>query len=103
MSNVVEKFKIKIDKINLMNNTFTIISNKNQIFNSNIVRGSVEFKIYTESGKEVNLSNISIGDIVTIYGYQEEKNNIINIKKIKIKDMYYIMSDSESDIDILVG
>jgi len=99
----IEKFKINIDKINLVNDTFSIISNKNQIFTSNVVRGSVGFKIYTESGKEVNLSNISIKDIVTIYGYQEEKNNIINIKKIKIKDMYYIMSDSESDIDILVG
>jgi tRNA(Ile2) C34 agmatinyltransferase TiaS len=93
----MSKYKIRIDKINIENNIFSIKSHNNTVFNSNITRGSVEFKIYTESGKEVNLSNINEGDLVTVYGNLEEKNNIINIKKIKIKDMYILMSDSSED------
>ena len=91
----MERYKIKINKINIENDKISI----NDIYISMIYKGSVDFRIFNESDKEMSLSNIDMGDMITIYGTKNNENNNIYIKKIKIKDKYVLVSDSEnSDI-----
>ena len=91
----MERYKIKINKINIENDKISI----NDIYISMIYKGSVDFRIFNESDKEMSLSNIDMGDMITVYGTKNNENNNIYIKKIKIKDKYVLASDSEnSDI-----
>ena len=69
----------------------------------NILKGSVDFRIYNEDNEEVNLSNIEEGDVIKIQtisikssDLKEQKNNII--KKIIIKNKYVFNSESSDDI-----
>ena len=97
---MTNKYKIKIDKIDIENNLFTITSSKNDIFNSTINKGSIDFRIYNESKKEVNLTNLEEGDNITIYGIPDTiKNNIIIIKRIKIKNRYEFINESSDEND----
>lgn len=122
----MKKYKIKIGKINLENQDFIIISDKNLEFHGKIIKGSVNFRVYNESKQEVNISNIEEGDIVKIYTNDQinqnksdidklnklltnqnsdnlintQKNNII-INKILIKNKYVFNSESSEEWDDL--
>jgi tRNA(Ile2) C34 agmatinyltransferase TiaS len=88
----MERYKIKINKINIENDKISI----NSTYVSTIYKGSVDFRIFNESNKEMSLGDINEGDLITIYGTKNNENNNIYIKKIKIKDKYILLSDSES-------
>lgn len=90
----MKKDKIKINKINIENNNFIIVSNKNTVYTAPIISGSVMFKIYNENNKEVDLSSIDENDIITMYS-----NNINSIIKIRIKNKYTFNSDSSEESD----
>ena len=92
------KYKIKIDKINLTDNSFNLYSSDNILFFSEIIKGSVKFKIFNEMDYEMSLFNLEEGELVTIYGNIMIENKII-IKKIIIKNKYILDSDSSEDID----
>ena len=64
----INKYKIKIGSIDFNNNNFTILSDNQEIFESKIIKGSVDFKIFNEHDQEVNLSNLESGDLVQIIG-----------------------------------
>ena len=89
-----KKTKIKINKIDITQNLFTITSHKNETYVSPIIRGSVEFKIYNENGKEVHLGNLDENDIITVYFNNSNINSII---KIKIKNKYVFNSESSDE------
>ena len=98
----MEKYKIVIKQIIITTDLFTIISTDDKKFVSNINKGSINFKIYNEDYREVNLSNIVENEIVQIYTlpiYKSidliEKNLII--KKIFIKNKYIFNSESSDD------
>jgi hypothetical protein len=104
----MKKYKIKIGKILLENNKFVIISEDNTEFISEIIKGSVKFKVFNESNQEVNISNLDQGDIIKIYTSNNQKttdldtkniskNNIIN--KILIKNKYLFNSDSSEELE----
>ena len=118
----MEKFKIKIDKILILNNELNLLSSNGINFKSKINKGSINFKIFNESNQEVNLGNLEEGTLIKIYGIYEnnetninikieqanenniknnkikQKNNII-IKKIIIKNKYIFNSESSEDLD----
>jgi len=71
----INKYKIKIASIDFTNNNFIIMSNNQEIFESKIIKGSVDFKIFNEHGQEVNLSNLESGDLVQIIGFTKSKHN----------------------------
>ena len=87
----MKKIKIKINKINIENDNFIIVSN-NDVYTAPIISGSVMFKIYNENNKEVDLSSINENDIITMYS-----NNINSIIKIRIKNKYTFNSDSSEE------
>jgi hypothetical protein len=87
----MKKTKIKINKINIENDNFIIVSN-NIVYSAPIISGSVMFKIYNENNKEVDLSSIDENDIITMYS-----NNINSIIKIRIKNKYIFNSDSSEE------
>jgi hypothetical protein len=89
-----KKTKIKINKIDITQNLFTITSHKNDIYTAPIIRGSVDFKIYNENGKEVHLGNLEENDMITVYFNNSNINSII---KIKIKNKYVFNSDSSDE------
>jgi len=94
------KTKIRIKKINIEDNIFSIESIDNKLYISDIIKGSVNFKIYNEDMIEVNLSNLEEDSCVKVYGKNtkiNEKNNII-IKKIIVQNKYIFDSDSSEDI-----
>lgn len=95
----MNKYKIKIDKINITNDIFSIISTTNINYISEIRKGSIMCKIYNEDTQEVSLNNLEEGDNVTIYGNINKENNLIIIKKIKIKNKYKFINESSEDID----
>jgi hypothetical protein len=95
----MNKYKIKIDKINIMNDIFSIISTTNINYVSEIRKGSVLCKIYNDDMKEISLNNLEEGDNITIYGNINKENNLIIIKKIKIKNKYKFINESSEDID----
>jgi hypothetical protein len=70
----INKYKIKIASIDFTNNNFIIMSNNQEIFESKIIKGSVDFKIFNEHGQEVNLSNLESGDLVQIIGFTKSKH-----------------------------
>ena len=74
-----EKTKIKINKIDITPNLFTITSHKNDVYTAPIIRGSVDFKIYNENGKEVHLGNLEENDMITVYFNNSNINSIIKI------------------------
>jgi hypothetical protein len=87
MENKMNKYKIRIGKI-LLNesNEFIIESTEGQKFTSKITRGSVNFRIYNENMKEINLSNIEEDDIITIYGIiKKEQSESIFKKEVKME------------------
>jgi hypothetical protein len=94
--------KIKINSVNLTKNLFIITDTNGKTFTGNILKGSVDFRIYNEDNQEVNLSNIEEGDVIKIQttnikssDLKEQKNNII--KKIIIKNKYVFNSESSDD------
>jgi hypothetical protein len=91
------KNKIKIDKIDIIENLFIIKSNNNKTFYSKIIKGSVNFKLYNELNQEMNLNNIDSGDIIKIFGKKDKENNNIIINKIIVKNKYFFNSDSDSE------
>jgi hypothetical protein len=97
------KYKIKIKKIIIINNIYTIESYDNKIFISKIKNGSVNFNIYNNLSNEIFLNNIEENDIIKIYGYPKynsKEKNIINnilIKKIIINKYNFISSESSDD------
>ena len=103
----MNKYKIKIKKIEIFKDIIKIISNDDIIFISKIIKGSINFKIYNNificnknEYEEVGLNNLEINDIIIIYGINNyDKNNINNIliKKIKIKNKYNFTSESSSE------
>ncbi len=112
----IEKFKVKIDKIIISNNELNLLSSNGITFKSQILKGSIGFKIFNEANQEVNFGNLEEGEIIKIYGTNEiikdsenlnsnsdekkvsQKNNII-IKKIIIKNRYVFNSDSSDDLE----
>ena len=99
----MNKYTIKIKKINIQDNLLKIISIDNIIFTSKIIKGCITFKIYNNMNDEISLQNIEENDIIKIYGYpnyiSKEKNIINNIliKKIKINNKYDFIITESSD------
>lgn len=112
-----KSYKIKINKIEVIDNNFIIESDNGIVFTAPIKKGSIQCKIFNESNQEVNLSNIEKNDLVTIIGSENgsipdkqklynylvnnlpnetEKNNII-IRKIIVKNNYVFNSDSSDE------
>jgi hypothetical protein len=89
----MEKYKIKINKLEILNDTL-IINNK---FTANIIKGSVNFIIYNQAYEEINLSSLKENNLITIYGVQKKTKNII-IKKIIVKNNYVFHSDSSEEL-----
>jgi hypothetical protein len=118
-TNELVKYKIKINKININNDSFIIESTEGIMFLAPIKKGSVQCKIFNESNQEVNLGNIEENNLVTIigcktketiitdeqklYNYlinEKSEKNIIVIRKIIIKNNYVFNSDSSNENDI---
>lgn len=123
--NELNKYKIKISKIDLTVNNFKIESEDGKIFVAPIKKGSVECRIFNESNQEVNLGSIIENTLVTIIGlkindmsildkeklykilvndltHKKTKNiekNIIVIKKIIVKNNYVFNSDSSDELN----
>jgi hypothetical protein len=95
---MLKKNKIKISKINIENDIFSILSHNNEIFNADIIKGSVRFKIYNENKDEIYLNGIEEGDIITVYSTSDKNKNINNIIKIKMQNKYILNSDSSEEI-----
>lgn len=115
------KYKIKISKLDFDLNNLTIESSNGDQFMSQIKKGSVECKIFNESNQEVNLSNLELDSVITIFGSQlknkitdkdklynylvngpdnpndNTEKNIIVIKKIIVKNNYVFNSDSSDE------
>lgn len=108
---MIQKYKIKINKIDIIPNYFILLSNKNELYYADITKGSVNFRIYNDNNIELYLDAINEEDNITIYGIKEDnniinnnlldynKNTIINIKKIKIKAKYKFIEDSDNDYE----
>lgn len=123
MEKKINRYKIRIGNILLKDDEepdkLIIESTDGLTFESKVIMGSVNFRIYNEDNKEKNLSNIQEGEIVTIYGLEKnkelflkkevnlgddkldktliKKNNII-IKKIIIKNKYDFNMESSEEI-----
>lgn len=91
------KDKIKIEKIDIIDNLFIIKPSNDKTYYSKIIKGSVNFTIFNESKQELNLNNIEIGDIIKIYGKKNKENNNIIINKIIVKNKYFFNSESDSE------
>ncbi len=96
--------KIKINSINITQESFIITGTDGRIFTSKIKKGSVNFQVYNQDNQEVNISNIEEGDVIKIQTINEksldktqQKNNII--KKIIIKNKYVFNSESSDDLE----
>ena len=85
----INKYKIKIESIDLNNNNFIIRSDKGQIFESKIKKGSVAFKIFNQHEQEVDLSNLESGDLIQIIGVS--KLNDPTIKSEENTDMITLL------------
>ena len=94
----MNKFKIKIKKIEILNNIINIISYENIIFYSKINKGSINFKIYNNKYNEIGLDNLNENDIIVIYGtINDNENNNILIEKIKTNNKYMFISESSNE------
>lgn len=99
----MKKYKVKINKIELNNNNFIISTENNLEFKSIIKKGSVNFKIFNESNREIYLGDLEVGDNIKIFGIEdskEEKKYII-INKIITKNKYVFNSESSEDFEII--
>ncbi len=101
----MNKYFIKIKKIEILNDYIIITSYENQIFTSHIIKGSIKFKIYNNiiikkstnlQYQEIGLNNLEENDNVIIYG-DKNIDKYICIKKIKIKNKYIFNSDSSTE------
>lgn len=124
----LNKYKIKISRIDFSSNNFTIESDDGTIFISPIKKGSIQFKIFNKSNQEVNLSSIEENSLVTIIGLglketiisdkqklynylvndlvnndhdksENREKNIIVIRKIIVKNNYVFNSDSSDELN----
>jgi hypothetical protein len=92
----LNKYKIKISKIDFNSNNFRIESDDGIIFVTPIKKGSIQCKIFNESNQEVNLSSIEENSLVIIIG----STNSQVIKETKISDkqkLYNYLVNNESD------
>ncbi len=96
--------KIKINSINITQESFVITDTDGRTYTSKIKKGSVTFQVYNQDNQEVNISNIEEGDVIKIQTTNEksldktqQKNNII--KKIIIKNKYVFNSESSDDLE----
>ncbi len=89
----LNKYKIKISKIDFNSNDFKIESDDGKIFTSPIKKGSVQCKIFNESNQEVNLSCIEENGLVTIIGLKLEKTTISDKQKL----YNYLVNDLENN------
>lgn len=123
----LNKYKIKITKIDFNSNDFRIESDDGKIFTSPIKKGSIQCKIFNEQNQEVNLSSIQENSLVTIIGTEikelkisdehklynylinglennesikseNKEKNIIVIRKIIVKNNYVFNSDSSDEL-----
>lgn len=96
--------KIKINSLKFTQELFVITDTAGKTYTSNIVKGSVGFRVYNEENQEVPISNIEEGDVIKIQttnsknsDIKQQKNNII--KKIIIKNKYVFNSESSDDFE----
>ena len=90
----MEKYKVKINTIDIDNNYFII----NKLYYGEIIKGSVMIKIYDDDMNQQSLQMLEENDIVTIYGIMDKTKNNIVINKILIKNKYIFHSDSSEDV-----
>lgn len=94
------KKRITIKKINIGDEYMQMIDENNEEYYLEIVNGSIDCNIVTESGKDVGIQYIDENDFVKIRYHEENKKYIV--KKIKINDKYDFLSDSsDEDIDLI--
>jgi hypothetical protein len=126
LPNHLNKYKIKIRKIDLNSNNFRIESDDGKLFITSIKKGSIQCKIFNESNQEVNLCSLEENSLLTIIGSEmkdpklsdehtlynylinnlennepkkneNKEKNIIVIKKIIVKNNYVFNSDSSDE------
>lgn len=83
----LNKYKIKISKIDFNSNDFRIESDDGTIFITPIKKGSIQCKIFNESNQEVSLSSIEENSLVTIIG--STNSSVIEETKISDKQKLY--------------
>ena len=83
----LNKYKIKISKIDFNSNDFRIESDDGTIFTTPIKKGSIQCKIFNESNQEVSLSSIEENSLVTIIG--STNSSVIEETKISDKQKLY--------------
>lgn len=96
--------KIKINSLNFTKDLFTITDTEGKTYTSQVIKGSVSFRVYNQEDQEVPISNIEEGDVIKIKilndktrDKTQQKNNII--KKIIIKNKYVFNSESSDDLE----
>lgn len=99
----MEKYKIKINKLEILDDLLVILSTDNIKFVSPIIKGSVNFNIYNQFNDQLSLNNLEENNLVIIYGIPSKKNqttikNSIVINKIIIKNNYTFYSDTSEEI-----
>ena len=95
----IKKFKIKISDISLTDKLLTIKSTENQLFVSKIKKGSVCFQIFDEDNCEKHLGCLEDNSLIKIFGFLNNEENNIIIKKIFIKNKYVFNSESSDDFN----
>jgi len=83
ISITIKNMKIEGDKF--------IIESNNDLYYTNIIKGSINCTIYSSENKIIPLSYLENGDIIKL----KLKDNIIN--KIYVKPKYIILSESSED------
>ena len=91
---LLNKYKIKINKIDFNSNNFKIESYNGLIFMIPIKKGSIQCKIFNESNQEVNLSSIKENNLVTIIS--SPKSSVI--KEVNIVDKMKLHKYLESNL-----
>ena len=84
---------------------FIINDTNGNSYTGEIIKGSVNFKVFNEDNHEVSINNIEEGDVIKIQvlntqlkDLHKQKNSII--KKIIIKNKYVFNSDCSSDSEL---
>ncbi len=100
----MDKNKIKIKQIKIENNLFIINDADGNSYTGEIIKGSVNFKVFNEDNHEVSINNIEEGDVIKIQvlntqlkDLHKQKNSII--KKIIIKNKYVFNSESSDEFE----
>ena len=91
---LLNKYKIKINKIDFNSNNFKIESDNGIIFMTPVIKGSIQCKIFNESNQEVNLSSIKENSLVTIIS----STNYPVIKEVKISDITSLHKHLDNDL-----